>query len=190
MKGGRNAWILSITSRHILSSFDERFSTKCDLLKVKRNIYFNSNAKFKYFAQSDAQFMLKFDAYKNQSLVALQHIHNWLQVNNIKKPIFNRRQLAKNDDKQTLCIGIMSMRRLGQRFYTIQTVTSLLTRVKFKYQDRIVINILNLNKNMSSHHDLIFLNGLIQVIDISLPKNDNSSSLSFNIFDWLKVSLF
>ena len=106
------------------------------------NIYFNSNAKYKYYAQSDAQFMLKFDAYKNQSLVALQHIHNWLQVNNIKKPIFNRRQLAKNDDKQTLCIGIMSMRRLGQRFYTIQTVASLLTRVKLKYQDRILINIL------------------------------------------------
>ena len=117
--------------------------------------------------------MLKFDAYKNPSLVALQHIHNWLHVNKIEKPIFNRQQ-TKNDDnkKQTLCIGIMSMKRLGQRFYTIQTVTSLLTRVKFKYQDRIVINILNLNRNMSLYQDLILLNVLIQVVDITLPKND------------------
>ena len=94
--------------------------------------------------------MLKFDAYKNQSLFALKHIHEWLHVNKIEKPIFNRQQTMNDDNKkQTLCIGIMSMKRLGQRFYTIQTVTSLLTRVKFKYQDRIVINILNLNKNGS-----------------------------------------
>ena len=187
--------------RNFFFSFLKRFTfipliLKCYILFswlsiLTFNIYFNSNAKYKYYAQSDAQFMLKFDAYKNQSLLALKHIHEWLHVNKIEKPIFNRQQ-TKNDDnkKQTLCIGIMSMKRLGQRFYTIQTVTSLLTRVKFKYQDRIVINILNLNRNISSHHDLIFLNGLIQVIDISLPKNDNSSSLSFNIFDWLKVSLF
>ena len=130
------------------------------------------------------QFMLKFDAYKNQSLVALHHIHKWLHVNKIEKPIFNRSQ---NDDKQTIWIGIMNMKRLGQRFYTIHTVASLLTRVKFKYQDRIVIYILNLNRNMSLHQDLILLNGLIQVVDITLPKNDNASSLSFNIFVWLKV---
>jgi hypothetical protein len=129
--------------------------------------------------------MLKFDAYKNQSLVALKHIHEWIHVNKIEKPIFNRQQ---NDVKKTLCIGIMSMKRLGQRFYTIQTVTSLLTRVKLKYQDRILINILNLNRNMSLHQDLFLLNGLIQVIDIALPKNDHTSSISFKIFDWLKVS--
>jgi hypothetical protein len=170
------------------------------LLILTYNIHFNPNSKYKYYVKSNAQYMRSFDKYKNESLISLDLMQQWLKENNIEKPIFNK--LLNRNQKNILCVGIMSMRRvmsssfkLKHRFYTIQTVVSLLTRVQFKYQDRIAINIFNLNRNKSialdEHRDLMLLDNLIQIINIDMPPTDkNTSVFKKNYFVFLKVTLF
>jgi hypothetical protein len=157
------------------------------LLILTYNIHFNPNSKYKYYVKSNAQYMRSFDKYKNESLISLDLMQQWLKENNIEKPIFNK--LLNRNQKNILCVGIMSMRRvmssssfkLKHRFYTIQTVVSLLTRVQFKYQDRIAINIFNLNRNKSialdEHRDLMLLDNLIQIINITDMSESNSSNV-------------
>ncbi len=167
------------------------------LLILTYTFHFNPNSKYKYYVKTNAQYMRPFDAYKNESLFSLDLMQHWLRENNIEKPIFNK-LLSENNRKSILCVGIMSMRRVSSfnsrhRFYTMQTVVSLLTRVQLKYQDRILINIFNLNRNKSvaidEHRDLVLLDNLIQIVDIDMPPIDkNTSVFKKNYFVFLKVN--
>ena len=168
------------------------------LLILTYTFHFDPNSKYKYYVKSNAQYMRPFDAYKNESLFSLDLMQRWLKENNIEKPIFNK--LPTENRRKSLCVGIMSMRRVSgsnsrHRFYTIQTVVSLLTRVQLKYQDRILMNIFNLNRNKSitidEHRDLVLLDNLIQIVDIDMPPMDkNTSVFKKNYFVFLKVNLF
>ena len=138
------------------------------------NLKLNSNSKHTYYAKNDADFLLTFDAYQNQSFAALKRLQAWLESNGVEKPLFNRKRLYTDNGDPTVCVGIMTMRRVGSRFYTIQTVTSLLTRVKLKYQDRIVITLINVNKNKTLHEDLVLLDNLIELIHIDKPNKTHN----------------
>ena len=142
------------------------------LMALAFNFKLNANSKYAYYAKTDGEFMLKFDAYLNQSLNAIANMQTWLRENNVPTPLFSKKNL--DTSKNTLCVGIITRKRLGNRFYTMQTVASLLTRVKIEYQDRISMTLLNVNEDFVPHSDLVYLGNLIEIVNVSsMPFNNN-----------------
>ena len=138
------------------------------LLTLIYNLHFNSDSKHAYYVNTEAEFMLTFDSYLNQSLKSISQMKQWLHSNNISTPIFNRQTL--DSSQNTLCVGVITRQREGARFYTVQTVAALLTRVKLKYQDRLSISLMDINRNSSQHADLAYLYGLIDVVQMPFSK--------------------
>jgi hypothetical protein len=132
------------------------------------NLKLSPNSKYKYYAKNDADFLRPFNAYMNESLLAIAQMNEWLNVNNIQKPLFNRKYLDQS--KNTLCVGIITKKRLDNRYYVVQTVASLLSRVKLNLDDRVSISLIDASRNRS-HDDLIFIDNLIE--KFHLPPQEN-----------------
>ena len=90
------------------------------LLALTYNFNFNSNSKYNFYAKNDADFLRPFNGYMNESLLAITQMNEWLNVNNIQKPLFNRKYLDQS--KNTLCVGIITKKRLDKRFPTTTTL--------------------------------------------------------------------
>jgi hypothetical protein len=138
----------------------------------------NKYSKLNYFVENDQKFMISFDNYMNTSLKSLNETRKWLKSNyklaglkNVDQTLFSNTNLireTRHDKKEkSLCISVLSKERNGQRSYVIQTVISLLTRTKLKYQDRILINIFNVASDPSSHRDLDALGNLLNIINLN-----------------------
>ena len=93
--------------------------------------------------------------------------------------------------KLYLAIGVMTKFRLGERFYTVQTVASLLSRVKLQYQDRVSMTLINVNRDSFKHQDLNYLNGLIDTVKIDFDFNetfrDRPDHINEKTINYLKV---
>ena len=126
------------------------------------NLYLNTHSKYRYYVDNDADFMLRFDAYVNESLDAVRHIDEWTLMYGIDKPIFSS---APTDLSQsTLCVGIITKERRGHYVYPAQIAASLLTRTKLSYQDRVLITFVNVDEAPS--HDLLRVEHLISIVNI------------------------
>lgn len=78
----------------------------------------------------------------------------------INEKVFNR------DGPMELCVGIASISRPGLT-YLEQTISSLLTRIPLKYQDRVRITLYNVEEPSDKHRVAAELSSLINVQNIS-----------------------
>jgi hypothetical protein len=124
--------------------------------------------RFKYYSKNNEEFLSKFEAYTNSSLIALNQLKAWLKKSNdlslnksTNKVIFNR------SIENGLCVGILHKNRysIGRYYHPLMTLSSILTRVKLKYQDRILVSIIDVegytkSDEMDPIKDLIHINYL------------------------------
>ena len=148
-------------------------------LVVYINKNLNPNSKHSYYVKSDEEFMIKFNSYLDSSLSSLAELKKWISENykqaSLASPndsLFNNLALVKrtkdaSSSNKILCVGMISKKRLGDRLYPIQTVVSLLTRVKLKYQDRILLDIFNMDKAAALNTDLNFVNSLVNIVNVN-----------------------
>ena len=158
------------------------------LLAFTYNFNFNSNSKYNFYAKNDADFMHTFDTYLNESLNAIKHIEEWILMYSIDKPLFNN---IINDTANQLCVGIITKKRHATYFYPVQSVASLLTRTKLKYQANIFITFLNVDDEPLKHDDLIYLDNLIGSVQVpAMNKDWNKTKLVPKVkeaFDYAKI---
>ena len=115
-----------------------------------------------YYVNTSSEFLRKFDVYYNSSLIAVDNIERWILENRfkqIKTKLFNQ----ENHEK-LFCVGMISKERKGINT-VIPSVTSLLTRIKLKHEDRVDFTLFNVDDN-TKRHDLISLSKFVNVEDL------------------------
>ena len=76
---------------------------------------------------------------------------------------------------------------MGNHFYPIQTVASLLSRVKYKNRNRIQINLLNVNTQSQRNNDeLPLIHGLLDIVNITTNEESNVNWDLFSDFPKIK----
>lgn len=120
----------------------------------------NSNSKLYYFEKTEEKFLKYFDYNLNTSLKALHELEKWTK--NTSK--FFNKQLNENA-RDNLCVFVLSKQRYGKRFYPVQTLISLIIHLQKKHEDKVAINIINLNNNLNKT-DLILIESIVEIISI------------------------
>jgi hypothetical protein len=128
-------------------------------------IYNKPDLQSNLIQDSDQEFLKKFAQQANSSQMALKNLKLWVNHNmNGDKIVFN-----KSNKIDMLCVGIISKHRFNLRQYhnPLITISSLLNRIQLKYQDRVNIQILNIDIR---GEELSFVKDLVQVTDLTLNK--------------------
>lgn len=143
----------------------------------------NPYSKLNYLVDSDDDFLEKFDTYLNSSQTTLIDMKKWIKNNyesigllSPSEPLFNRNQ---NSNEQ-LCVGIFTKKRFGNRYYLTQTIVSMLTRIKIKYQDRICINLFDVDLYSADNKDFQQIEGLLvkQTLNLNIKLIENYRHIS------------
>ena len=128
---------------------------------------YNFSFSRNYFrVNSDSEFLERFYFYRKTSEKAIFDLKKWLDKNNKTKKLFQR------NNNNSICVGIVSKERLGhpniQPNTIIPSIASLATRIKFKYENKVNIIVLNVDQN-KKREDLMALSDLIEIVDLENP---------------------
>jgi hypothetical protein len=144
--------------------------------------YNNAYVKSKYVQKSDEQFLAKYDTYYKSSVSSHELMVKYLKtVANRSNLLFNEPH-NNNNNTGVLCVGILSEERdSAQINYPFQTTISLLSRIKIKYEDRVRIDLLNVDSFRSKHlrADLSLLRGLVNIVDLKVNVAKSASYLFY-----------
>ena len=134
-------------------------------------LYYSSDLKFKFYVDTDDQFMERLDGYFNSSIKAREDMTDWLTVNykqaHLNSP--NETLFYQKSDNPKLCVAVATTKRNAgfNRNYVSQTIIALLTRVSLSEQDNIRIILFNANSQRNSvNSELYKLNYLVHTEEI------------------------
>ena len=127
-------------------------------------LFYSTDFRYYYYAKTDSEFLQRFENYATTSLSALKQARLWLKHNKY----YEKRVLFNQSNENSLCIGVLYKKRIsiGNLYQPLVTITSLLTRIKLKYQDRVRISVINVENNTNNELDLI--RGIIHIVPLSL----------------------
>lgn len=149
-------------NEYVLLSF---FLLKLWLTVFHLNRHYNVYYKYKYIKPNDDEFLQKYKNYYNSSLIAFKHMQQWLKFNSAYRN--DQSGLLFNRNNVSLCVGVLSQKRFSDRVnYPFQTVVALLTRIQLKYQEKVRIDVLNVDDMPNSRSDLKDLIGVVNIVEL------------------------
>ncbi|CAF0776666.1 unnamed protein product [Brachionus calyciflorus] len=173
------------------------FSLVIFLIKLWYLVIFLTNispySKLHYFFDTDEEFLNDFNIYHNQSHNAIKQLKQWKELNyknadlnSYFDPFFNHENFVRNRKNfllanDVICVGIMSKERLASNNhnYPLKTVVSLISRIPLKYQDRILIELYNVDDiPFSDRSDLTDLLNIVKMVDLKQRVSDSIEKFS------------
>jgi hypothetical protein len=120
-----------------------------------------------YKVNSDSELIDRYNFYSKSGQHAINDLKKWTNESERKTKLFNNL-----DTNNSFCVAIVSKERLGypnmKANTIIASVTSLITRINLKHEDKVNIVVLNVDKN-KQREDLLILSDLVQIVDIENP---------------------
>lgn len=120
------------------------------------------SSKFSHYENNYKTYLSKSDRLLNSSLKAKNDLKYWLKKNLALTPLFSQNKT------NYLCLSVLSKNRIGStKNYVTQSVMSILTRASLKYRNKIRIFGFNMEPEPEKNQNLLDLNDLIQVENLS-----------------------